>query len=107
MAAIMGFDLWTEDISRIYLQSASELLCEVYLEPNLQLKVPAGYVLKLLQLLYGPGGSGDYWHATFAKPFSDYVAMKSVDSDISLLQTRGKASQRTTGIVYRRYISMQ
>ncbi len=60
MAAIMGFDIWTEDISQAFLQSASELLRDVYLKPNRQLKVPAGYVLKLLRPFYGLADSGDY-----------------------------------------------
>ncbi len=60
LAAIMGFDVWAEDISQAYLQSANELLREVYLRPNRQLHVPAEYELKLLRPLYGLADSGDY-----------------------------------------------
>jgi len=67
LAAILGFDIWSEDISQAYLQSASELLRDVYMKPNRQLDIPAGHILKLLRPLYGLADSGDYWHATFAK----------------------------------------
>ncbi len=69
LAAIMGFEVWTKDISQAYLHSASELFHEIYLSPNLQLNVRAGHVLKLLRLLYGLADSGDHWHATFSKYF--------------------------------------
>ncbi len=97
IAAIMGFDVWTEDISQAYLQSASELLRELYLKPNRQLKVPAGYVLKLLRPLYGLADSGDYWHATFAKHLSDDLAMKPVASDISRFFRRTR--EQVTGLL--------
>ncbi len=84
MAAIMGFEVWTEDISQAYLQSASELLREVDLKPNRQQKVPAGYVSKLLRPLYRLSDSGDNWHATFAKHLTHDLGMKAVSSDMSL-----------------------
>ena len=59
VAAILEFDVRTEDISQAYLQPASELLREIYLKPNRHLKVPTA--------LYGLADSGDYWHTTFAK----------------------------------------
>ncbi len=67
IAAIMGFDVWAEDILRAFLQSARELLREVYLRPNSRLNVPTGRALKLLQTLSGLDGSGDYSHVTFLK----------------------------------------
>ncbi len=84
--------MWTEDISKAYLQSASELLREVYLRPNRQLHVPAGYVLKLLRPLYGLANSGDYWQATFSKHLTDDLGMKSGARDMSLFfrRERGK-----------------
>ncbi len=60
MAAIMGFNIRAEEISQAYLQSASELLREVYLKHNAQLKVSAGSVLKLVRSLYGLVGSRYY-----------------------------------------------
>ena len=84
ITAIMRFGVRTEDISQAYLQSARELLREVYLKPNRQLKVTAGYVLKLLRPLYGLGDSRDYWHATFAKHLSQDLGMKAVSCDVSL-----------------------
>ena len=58
-AAIMEFDVWTEDISQAYLQSASKLLREVYRRPNKPLQSPTGYTLKLLRPLCELAGSGD------------------------------------------------
>ncbi len=80
----MGSDVWTESISQGYLQSATELLREVYLRPNRKLRLPAGYVLKLLRPLYGLADSGEYWHATFSKQLGDGLEIKAVARDISL-----------------------
>ncbi len=90
MAAIMGFDVRTEGISQAYLQSSSELLPEVYLKPNRQIKIPAGYKLKLLRPLYGLADSGDYWHATFAQYLTHDLGMNDLSSDMSLFFRRAR-----------------
>lgn len=77
LASIMGFRIWTQDISQAYLQSASELLRDVYLRPSKELSIPAGYILKLLRPLYGLSDSGDYWSATFSKDVKDDLGMKT------------------------------
>ncbi len=107
MAAIMGSDVWTENRSQAYLQSASELLREVYLKPNRQLKVPAGYMLKLLRPLYSLTDSGDYWHATFAKLFTHDLGMIAVSSYMSLFFRRARASHWTACILCRRSTCMR
>ncbi len=83
LAAIMVFDVRTEDISQAYLVSASKLLRKVYLRPYKHLQAPAGYKLKFLRLLYGLVGSGDYRHATFAKHLRKNLSMQTVASDLS------------------------
>ena len=82
----------TEDVLRAYLQSASELLRGVYLRPNRQFHVPAGYVLKLLYPLNGLDGSGDDWHTTFSNHLTDDFGVKAVASDMPLFlrPARGK-----------------
>ncbi len=88
--AITGFDVWTEDISQAYLQSATKLLCEVYLRPNKHLQPPAGYILKLLRQLYGLADIGDYWHAKFAERLTKKLGMNTVASDIYLVFRRAR-----------------
>ncbi len=75
-AAIMGFDVWTEDIFQVYLQSASELLREVHLKPKKHLQAPAGYILKLLRPLYGQAHCKYYWHATFEEHLTEKLAWR-------------------------------
>ncbi len=96
-SVLMGFDIWPEDISQAYLQSASELLREVFLKPNRQLKVPAGYVLELLRPLYGLADSVDYWQAIFAKHLTDDLGMNTVSIDMSLFCRR--TSGQATGLL--------
>ncbi len=85
LAAIMGFDVWTEDISQVYRQSASMLLREVYFRPKKQLQAPAGYTLKLFRPFYGLAESGDYWDATIAEHQRKKLDMRTVAIDMSLL----------------------
>lgn len=60
LASILGSDIWTEDITQAYLQSASELLRDAYIRPNKELRMPAGHVMKFLGPLYGLADSGYY-----------------------------------------------
>jgi hypothetical protein len=64
LAAVFGFRVWTEDITRAFIQSTGSLLRDVYVEPPLELKLDSDIVLKLLKPLYGLGDSGDYWSST-------------------------------------------
>ena len=75
LAAIMGFDVWTKDISPAYLQSASKLFREVYPRPNKHLQSPAGYILKLVRPLYGLPD------ATFAEHLRKKSGIKTDASD--------------------------
>ncbi len=102
LASVMGFGLWTEDISQAYMKSASELFREVYLRPNPQLHIPAVCVLKLLRLLFGLADSGDYWHAKFSIHLTDDLGMKAVASDMLLFlrRARWKISSLLASYVY-------
>lgn len=72
---IFGFKIWTPDISQTYLQSAFQLIREIYLKPSNDLRkyieIPLGHLLKLLRPLYGLADSGDYWNFTL----SDHIKM--------------------------------
>ncbi len=62
----------------------------MYLKPNRQFKVLAGYVLQLLCPLYVLADSGDYWHPTLAKNLTNDLGMNTVSSNMSLFFIRAR-----------------
>ena len=83
LAAIFGFRLWSIDVNNAYLQSASNLLRDVYLKPGKDFELPSGHLLKLLRPLYGLADSGDYWNETFAQHIKQDLKMKATAQDMS------------------------
>ena len=65
-----------------YLQSASELLRDVYLKPGKEFELPTNHILKLLRPLYGLVDSGDYWNETFSNHIKNDLGMKSSALDM-------------------------
>jgi len=51
LAACFGFRLWSQDVSQAYLQSASQLIRDVYLKPGKDLEIYGPKLLKLLRPL--------------------------------------------------------
>lgn len=83
LAACFGFRIWSQDISQAYLQSASELIRDVYLKPGKDLEIEGGKLLKLLRPLYGLSDSGDYWNTTFSDHIKNDLGMKATLEDYS------------------------
>lgn len=53
LAECFVFLIWSQDISQAYLQSESELIRDVYLNPGKDLEISRDKLLKLLRPLYG------------------------------------------------------
>lgn len=92
LASCFGFRLWSQDISQAYLQSASELLRDIYLKPGKEFEIEGNKLLKLLRPLYGLSDSGDYWNTTFSDHIKKDLNMASTVADYSFFfkMVRGK-----------------
>lgn len=92
LAACFGFRIWSQDISQAYLQSAIELLRDIYLKPGKDFEMEGNTLLKLLRPLYGLSDSGDYWHTTFSDHIKNDLDMKETVADYSFFfkKARGK-----------------
>lgn len=83
LAAVFEFPIWSHDVSQAYLQSADELMRDVYIKPSQEFELGPYHLLKLLKPLYGLSDSGDYWHVTFAKHIQQDLGMVKMIGDMS------------------------
>jgi hypothetical protein len=67
LAGIMGCNVWTQDVTQAYFQSAGILAREVYVDkPASELELNADQPLKLLRPFYGLADSGYLWFRELA-----------------------------------------
>jgi nucleoside diphosphate kinase len=81
LAAVFGFRLYSTDVQQAYLQSASELMRNVYIRPTGEFELHSKQILKLLRPLYGLTDAGDYWADTIRRHFEKDIGMTSVTGD--------------------------
>jgi Reverse transcriptase (RNA-dependent DNA polymerase) len=87
LSSILGYRIWTEDVSTAYLQSTTPLLRKVYMDVGKDAGVfdlSPGELLQILRPLYGLCDSGDYWGATFDAHHRDDLGMASLPGDHAL-----------------------
>jgi len=83
LASILGFKIWTQDVTQAYLQSAGTLERDVYIDkPAPELHLSSDQALKLLRPLYGLADSGDFWYRELSKHHRD-MGMTTLTTDSS------------------------
>eukprot|EP00171_Calliarthron_tuberculosum_P009450 IDg9450t1 len=64
LAAIFGFRLFSTDVTQAYLQSAENLMGDVFIKAPKEFELQGDQILKLMKPLYRLPDSGDYWGKT-------------------------------------------
>ena len=92
LAAVFGLRIWSQDVTQAYLQSADQLMRDVYIRPAKEFRLNENQLLRLLKPLYGLTDAGDYWDATMTNHLKNDLGMSQTSLDISLFfkMIRGK-----------------
>lgn len=88
LAAVLGFRVWSQDVTQAYLQSADKLMRDIYVKPAKEFRLSEGQLLKLLKPLYGLTDAGDYWDVTMTRHLKEDLEMTQACLDISLFFKR-------------------
>jgi hypothetical protein len=86
LAAIMGFTIWSEDVTQGLVKSSGNLLREVFVEPPMELELDL--VLKLLRPPDGLRDAGYYWARTLLDHHQKDIHMTPTVTDGSLFSLR-------------------
>ena len=81
LAVLCGFRLYSTDVTQAYLQSAENLMRDVYIKPSREFTLGPDQVLKLLKSLYGLADSGDYCGRTLKRYLIEELGMKQNITD--------------------------
>lgn len=70
IASLIGFRVWTEDISQAYFQDSAEVMQQVYMDPRRkEFHLKPGDILQLMKPLYELADSVHRWHHTMKHHF--------------------------------------
>ena len=83
-ASLLGFHLYSTDVTQAYLQSTESLMRDVYSQPSKEFHLGPKQMLKLLRPLYGLADSGDYWGRTLRYHLESTIRMQSTTTDGAL-----------------------
>lgn len=91
-SAVMGFRLFSHDITQAYLQSKDQFTRQLYLRPRREdmhlFDLAEGKLFKINLPLYGVCDAGDYWYVTFTAHIEQDLAMTPLTSDPALYYKR-------------------
>lgn len=82
LTALFGFRLWSQGVSQAYLQSASKLTRDVFVQHRQGFKIEPNEILSLLKPLNGLTDSGDYWDMKMNNRLKEDLQMKPLIGDL-------------------------
>jgi Reverse transcriptase (RNA-dependent DNA polymerase) len=99
-AAIKDYPVWTKDATQEFLQSKDTFSRDMYARLPLELRnVLKGYVLKMLEPLYGTKEAGTYWNAAYSGDWKQKVSVTSSTLDPCFMKaTSNQAKDAPHGI---------
>ncbi len=82
IASLLGFAIWSADVTQAYLASSSLLQRDVYIRnPAPDFELHQDQILKLVRPLYGLSESGDLWNGTLIQDLQEGLKMSPMRSD--------------------------
>lgn len=87
LATILGFRLWSEDLTLSYIQGAKKILRKVYLKGSPEFQLTPDQLHEIPRSLYGLSDSGNYWNVTFVKHLINDLIVQASACELSLFFT--------------------